>query len=300
MGNAILSQVSLHLSASGDLDDIIALINTLLANIEAMKEESDAFHAQARASCNRLIPEYSNKMAYHAEQRDICQNIVNETTDLRAEAMTQLDNTIAELISVNARIEEGTATREDEHARYELLMAEHDSGIAACQEAVSLISSLGAGGSFIQLKGRIKAVGKKLADMTHLDAKFQAYAPLITSLTELANSATPGAVQQIVQLLSALRAQIENTRAADDSWEQERKTMWDNELTDLTNQRDNLTKKRNNLSAAIENYTSIIDDNQEKYEINVQDVERFKYLLEDTTANCDAEQTKYDHDTAVQ
>ena len=72
MGNAILSQISLHLSASGNLDDIVALINTLLANIATMKEETDAFHAKARASCSRLIPEYSNKMAYHAEQRDIC------------------------------------------------------------------------------------------------------------------------------------------------------------------------------------------------------------------------------------
>lgn len=133
--------------------------------------------------------------------------------------MEQLDNTIAQLAAVNARIEEGQAARDVERAKFEALMAEHQSGIEACEEAISLIASLGGGGSFIQLKGRIKSVSKKLTEMTKLGDKFEAYAPLISSLAEIASKAEPNVVTKILDLLRELKAQIETTRAADEAWE---------------------------------------------------------------------------------
>jgi len=84
-------------------------------------------------------------------------------------------------------------------------MTEHDEGLAACTEAIQLISSLGAGSSFIQLKGRIKAVSKKLESMTHLNEKYAAYAPLISSLSQIASNAPPGVVTQIIGLIKALK-----------------------------------------------------------------------------------------------
>ncbi len=169
-------------------------------------------------------------------------------------------------------------------------MEEHASGIEACEEAISLISSLGGGGSFIQLKGRIKSVSKKLTEMTKLGDKFEAYAPLISSLAEIASKAEPNVVTKILDLLRELKAQIETTRAADEAWEQTRKELWESELADLTNQRNNLTTKRNNLTNSIENYTKIITDNQEKFEFHSQEAERYKFLLEDQIAWCEAEQ----------
>jgi len=75
------------MSAQGYLTDMVGMVDELTADLTEQQESHDAFHAEARATCDRLIPEYRNKMTNHAEQRDLCKKLVTETTSLREEAM---------------------------------------------------------------------------------------------------------------------------------------------------------------------------------------------------------------------
>jgi len=62
----------------------------LVEELHGQQEVSDAHHAEVRATCNRLLPEYSNKRDYHADQRDIATKIVKDTKALLSEAQTNL------------------------------------------------------------------------------------------------------------------------------------------------------------------------------------------------------------------
>merc|ERR1712139_198825 len=181
---------------------------------------------------------------------DTCDQTVVDTQALLADAEEQLDATLAELASVNARIEAGQAQRDMEHAAWSELDAEHESGVTACKDAVNLVASLSRGALFIQLQGRIKSVSKRLSDMTHLNDKFTAYAPLINSFAQIDSSSNnPQLLAQITQLLTTLKNQIASTRAADAGWEDRKAAAWAKELAGLTAQRDALTERRNSLQA---------------------------------------------------
>merc|ERR1711881_527818 len=116
------------------------------------------------------------------------------------------------------------------------------------------------------LQGRIKSVSKRLSDMTHLNDKFTAYAPLINSFAQIASSSNnPQLLAQITSLLNTLKNQIAATRAADAGWEDRKAAAWAKELADL--------------HAQILNYNNIIRENQEKSEMHRAEAVKFQYLL---------------------
>merc|ERR1712110_656037 len=191
LGEAIFAQISIHMSAGQDyLADVVGMIDSLVGQLNDQQAAADAVHAQARATCDRLLPEYANNRDYNTQCADTCDQTVVDTQALLADAEEQLDATLAELASVNARIEAGQAQRDMEHAAWSELDAEHEAGVTACQDAVNLVASLSRGALFIQLQGRIKSVSKRLSDMTHLNDKFTAYAPLINSFAQITSLLT--------------------------------------------------------------------------------------------------------------
>merc|ERR1712110_508386 len=299
LGEAIFAQVSIHMSAGQDyLADVVGMIDSLVGQLNDQQAAADAVHAQARATCDRLLPEYANNRDYNTQCADTCDQTVVDTQALLADAEEQLDATLAELASVNARIEAGQAQRDMEHAAWSELDAEHEAGVTACQDAINLVASMSRGALFIQLQGRIKSVSKRLSDMTHLNDKFTAYAPLINSFAQIASSSNnPQLLAQITSLITTLKNQIEATRAADAGWEDRKAAAWAKELADLTAQRDSLTERRNSLQAQILNYNNIIRENQEKSGMHRAEAVKFQYLLEQQTAWCNAEQAAYDEAT---
>ena len=107
-----MSQLQLHLASEGIVEDVITLIDQLTEELHVQQQEADTFHAEQRAMCASYIPSTADKRDYNMEQRDIAIQTVKDTTALTALAETNLADTIDNLFSVNARIEEGTADRE--------------------------------------------------------------------------------------------------------------------------------------------------------------------------------------------
>ncbi|MCP3685953.1 MAG: hypothetical protein GY861_25180 [bacterium] len=62
-----MSQVQIHLASGGIIDDMLDLIADLIAELNDQQEAADAFHAECRATCNQLLPEYSTKRDYHED-----------------------------------------------------------------------------------------------------------------------------------------------------------------------------------------------------------------------------------------
>merc|ERR1712048_988208 len=104
-GEAIFAQVSIHMSAGQDyLADVVAMIDSLVGQLNDQQAAADAVHAQARD--------------YNTACADTCDQTVVDTQALLADAEEQLDATLAELASVNARTEAGRAQRDMEHAAW--------------------------------------------------------------------------------------------------------------------------------------------------------------------------------------
>lgn len=165
-------------------------------------------------------------------------------------------------------------------------MAHHQFALDSVDEAISLISSLAAGMSFFQIKGKIENVSAKLQELTHVSEQFEVYGPIIASLSQLAMNSAPTAIANILDLLRELRTQIEYTRAQDEALETERRQLWEAELNDLTNQRNNLTDRRNTLTGNIENYGNIIVENEDKTVFHSGEFERFVVLFNDQEVWC--------------
>jgi len=134
--------------------------------------------------------------------------------------------------------------------------------------------------------------------MTHLANKYEIFTPIISSLSQVASNANPNAIAKILDLLRDLQTQIEYTKGQDEALETERRTLWAQELTDLTNQRNHLTDRKHTLTSNIENYNRIIEENIEKTEFHAGEFARYTVLYDNTKVMCDGEQASYDSDTA--
>merc|ERR1719446_734760 len=178
------------MSAQGALNDVQNMVEGLIVELHDAQGECDAAHAQAVATCDRLIPEYDNKRDLNKKSQSVSEQTREDTEELLADAEEQLENTQNELQSVIDRINAGQAQRDMENEAWTGLDQEHADGISACQDAVNLLSSMGRGALFIQLQGRIKSVTKRLEDMTHLNDKFTAYQPLVQSFSQIASSSS--------------------------------------------------------------------------------------------------------------
>merc|ERR1712039_355291 len=103
----------------------------------------------------------------------------------------------------------------------------------------------------------------------------------------------PQLLAQITKLISTLKEQITNTRAADQGWEDRKQGAWDHELNDLTNQKNSLTNRRNSLNEQIETFNNIIKENAEKMDFHSEEAEKFQFLHKQQNEWCEEEQAMY-------
>jgi len=148
------------------------------------------------------------------------------------------------------------------------------------------MANLGGGGSFFQLKDKLSAVSDKLNDMSSLAEKYEIFGPVVKSLAQIAVNAPSNVISNIIDLLRKLKAEIEYTKAIDEELELNRKTLWEAELNDLTNQRNHLTERKKTLETNLINYAYIIADNEEKTTNHNIEFERYVIMHDDLVTAC--------------
>ena len=179
-----------------------------------------------------------------------------------------------------------------------IVLAEHNKAIDAVAEAISLMANLGGGGSFFQLKDKLSAVSAKLNAMSTLAEKYEIFGPVVKSLAQIAVNAPSNVISNIIDLLRKLKAEVEYTKTIDEELELNRKTLWEAELNDLTNQRNHLTERKKTLETNLVNYAYIITDNEEKTTNHNAEFARYVIQHDELVISCDKEQTDYDTATA--
>jgi len=144
------------------IGDVLRLIDELAESIRNDQSEADKAHNMQRTQCNELLPEYAGKITHHTEASASAGKRIVDTTKLLNDAEEQLGITLENIDELSKMLVTGQETREKEAAAFVVAMDMAKQAIDAIDEAISLISSMQQGRSFIQVKSRIEEVTSKL------------------------------------------------------------------------------------------------------------------------------------------
>jgi len=154
----ILSQLQIHLAAEGVVDDIITLVNKLVADNEAAQATADQRYAADKQECATEIGNADAKHKQHVKDRDNCYNTIKETQGLQATAEAEHAATVDKIAELEKLIADGNALRAKQAAEYADSQKKHQRAIDALGEAIKIIGNLMRGGSWIQLKSKVEKV----------------------------------------------------------------------------------------------------------------------------------------------
>jgi hypothetical protein len=300
VGNMIMSQLQIHLAAEGVVDDIISLVNQLIADTEADQASADQQHSADKQECATEIGNADKKHNQHIRERDNCFNTIKETQGLQATAEAEHAATVDKIAELEKLISEGTALRAKQAAAYKESQKKHQKAIDALGEAVKIIGNLMRGGSWIQLKSKVERVTESLKSLGHLK-QFDAYGPIIQQLVEISSenkSRSKNAIQDILNLLTKLRVRIQKVKDDETAVEKSRISSWAKQLATLRTQRANAVTRKGNLEANISNYKSIIVNNQKAAAMHDKEQARFADLRDDWKNTCAERNAAYKSTTA--
>ena len=182
----IMSQLQIHLAAEGVVDDIITLVNNLIADNEAAQAEADQRHASDKQECATEIGNADAKHKQHVKDRDHCYHTIKETEGLQATAEAEHAATVDKIAELEKNIADGTALRAKQAAEYAESQKKHQRAIDALSEANRIIGNLMRGGSWIQLKSKVEKITEQLQSLSHLQ-QFDAYGPIVKSLVQISS-----------------------------------------------------------------------------------------------------------------
>ena len=103
----------------------MALVNELVAGLQADQAAADAQHNEDVVVCEREIANSANKRDSHAAAQAECEATVADTQELLAAAESELATTIETIAFLTQEIEDGTALRAQQAADYAVSQAKH-------------------------------------------------------------------------------------------------------------------------------------------------------------------------------
>ncbi|CAD8088461.1 unnamed protein product [Paramecium primaurelia] len=177
---------------------------------------TEQLRTQRRKSCIKIkqFQVYNqNQIAANTQQRD-------ETIKALAVSEEDIRVTIQDIANNEATYVGEEATRNQQHETFVFKVA----AIDAIDDAAKLIQHLSLGASFAQIKTKFDTLHKKLSDNT---SHFALSQPVIAALTELAtHGVNQKALKKIAQLLSEIRQQLVQEKAAKTDIEERQAAHW--------------------------------------------------------------------------
>eukprot|EP01017_Pseudomicrothorax_dubius_P037125 TRINITY_DN53_c0_g1_i1.p1 TRINITY_DN53_c0_g1~~TRINITY_DN53_c0_g1_i1.p1 ORF type:complete len:372 (-),score=137.43 TRINITY_DN53_c0_g1_i1:253-1368(-) len=259
-GNTILSTIAIQLATNGPLEEIAVALNQARKLIEKQQEEDDDGNRTNQAQCDTTISTFQQQVALHTTQRGENLKILESSQGALDQANVDLREAIKGLQVNDKRLSTGQSERENQNAAYNQATEEHEQGIKAIDAALKLLNHLKSGTSFIQLKRKFEAVTDQLVETQHSSSKGHLYTPLIESLTQLADHASPEIIDKIIKLFNELRNSFVQDKQSLTKIENQQVEAWSSLKADLETERETLQTKRADLERQIEGYQKIIQD----------------------------------------
>lgn len=211
-GQMLLSLAQLHLQTEGAIDDLIQAItylyNDLLQKISNENDNWDFSTSQHNQRVNELE---SNINYADSDVKTSTQKLENMLEPLQEQIISEITS-LSEKIDNNRESTSKTKEeRDQENEEYNSKLKEIQDCITACEEAIGLVNELiNSTPSLLQIRKAKSSVSKIQKAL----GKNNQYSPLIKALTQLAldqNFSDQETVQKIIDLLSNLKENLDNS-----------------------------------------------------------------------------------------
>jgi len=222
-GKNLFNMLSLKFKTSGQVDDIISLLDELNANIAQQQQDDDAsFQATSSAygdtinQQNAIIVDANDNIQGWTQQ-------ISDDTDAVNQATAQLDSLQAEADNINNFLAQLAQTRQAEHDAYEQRAADQSAILAGLDEVITLFSA-------------------EVENDPNLDAD---------------------AAEAVLDLLNEIRAAVEESIADDTQAENDAQVTYNNFVNDQNARLADIADEVASLQAQIDGLNAEIDtDNQ--------------------------------------
>jgi len=232
LGKSLLSLMSLHMKAEGPLEDLPILLQQINDDVSTQWQANEDKHVADEDHCKSEGSRLSALIALHGHQWALDASIIHENAEAIVRLEGHLETAQLELQSNEERTTAGQAQRDSEHATYETDIANIADAIDAVREATTLLNSLRAGTSFVQLKGKMQKIQARL-ESTKSTKHTHIYTPLLKALAQITSKADKEIINRILDLLSSLETQLVQGRATIEETEATQAALWASELENL-------------------------------------------------------------------
>ncbi|CAD8176145.1 unnamed protein product [Paramecium pentaurelia] len=257
-GHVVLSAIKAHLQAQTPANEVNMLLNAVGAGIVQDQNDHDHAFELDTTTNNRIVEDLEKEILYHQNQIAANTQLRDDTIEALAVSEEDIRVTIQDIANNEATYAREEATRNQQHETFVAKIAAIDDVIDAIDDAAKLIQHLSLGASFAQIKTKFDSLHKKLSDNTSHSALLQ---PVITALTELAtHGVNQKALTKIAQLLSEIRQQLVQEKAAKTDVEERQAAHWAEFSVHLANEHTRLVERKAQLEVQIQEQKDTIED----------------------------------------
>lgn len=292
-GNTILSTIAIQLATNGPMEEIAVALNQVRKILENQQEEDDSANRTSQAQCDTTLSTFKKQISVHSQQKTENNKILEVNKAALEQAHKDLNEDLQALATNSKRLTEGQNTRDVQHQEYVKNLDEHEQGIKSIDNALQLLMHLKSGASFIQLKNRINEVTQELVATQEKSSQGHLYTPLIESLSQLAEKASPDLIDKITKLFNELRQTFVKDKQSITNIENQQMEAWTSLKADLQTERETLQAKRSDLERQIEGYKKIMSDATKNVQFHTEELAQAQSNVKHQSASCARMSTGY-------
>ena len=217
-GKLLLDTIDLQLTTSGAIQDIVDLLNEIIAELEFAQGEADAKNKTDQAHCDNQTAKHEGNIAEATRKINTAQSSLDDVLYPHlAQLIDVIANTEAAIVTNKADTAKAIDERAADAATFAERDAEHTEAVAACEEGAELINQLynqpEGGAVLLQSASKtFKTIEKKFSNLR----MGSAYTPMIKALIQLASSqdnlSDQSIVTKIIDLINELKADLESSQ----------------------------------------------------------------------------------------
>jgi regulator of replication initiation timing len=140
-GKNLFNMMSLKFKTSGQLDNVLNLLDELNSNIAQQQADDDATFSATSASYTQVIDDENAIIVDAQSNIDTWTQQVSDDTDALAQATSQRDSLVAEAENINEFLAQLADTRAKENAAYTQRQSDQSAILAGLDEVIQLFSA---------------------------------------------------------------------------------------------------------------------------------------------------------------
>jgi chromosome segregation ATPase len=298
-GKTLMSHAQLHMATNGPIEEINALLVQIRDDLFQQQKSLDTRWEHERTVCSSAITSLDGDVVR-------IQKNLDDSTERNANAERTIQESEDGLSVTNDniddntdKIETGIHNRDYDHNIYVSKNDEYDELIAAIDEAINLLKSLGSQGAFIQVNKEVSKIKETMIKHQARRAEFMnLYTPVIQALAELSEKdVDPEQLQNVISLLGVLRKALADAKNGDQAAEDKAVADWEQLHKDLLAEKNNLHNDKSQLLKRIQEAKATRESTEVEISTYTGLLQVTRNALSIKTETCNADEASYNEAT---